>query len=507
MNFFKSVFSDEPDPPNPDSESESESEPESRKNPEQEDADSKSPPSQPDPNPSSNSGGWMFGDLIKTLATKSESVIETYRRDLQEFGSGLKKEIEVAQGSLETVGSVIDEFGNTVLKGTAQIISQGTDAILAPDHESDSSDPNNQSFSSQQGLNSKRYSRFDVQVRAIQGDAGTYCEEPEDLDEFNKWKSGFVLEDKSEEIEGLFEENGAMESIYKRVVPSSVDHETFWCRYFYRVYKLRQAEDVRANLVKRAISIEEDEELSWDVDDEEYDESVSNVVSKANSAKNTEGAASGKVEKVEDLKVDSEVGDKSSSNVGEVSSVGEEANVGSKKGDLAANRELVSKDSEQMNVKEESSSVEESQVAGTSSSVVDEKGGKSPEMDKEKKDSAVKLSGDKETEKKVIVEGDSGKKDLPSKSEEKVALEGKNEALESGDASVVSNRSSAPEEEDLGWDEIEDLSSIDEKKVTHVGSGSSNKADLRKRLSTAEEEEEEDLSWDIEDEDDEPAKP
>ncbi|PQM34953.1 BSD domain-containing protein 1 [Prunus yedoensis var. nudiflora] len=131
-----------------------------------------------------------------------------------------------------------------------------------------------------------------------------------------------------------------------------------------------------------------------------------------------------------------------------------------------------------MNVKEESSSVEESQVAGTSSSVVDEKGGKSPEMDKEKKDSAVKLSGDKETERKVIEKGTLGRK--------------------------ICHRT--PEEEDLGWDEIEDLSSIDEKKVTHVGSGSSNKADLRKRLSTAEEEEE-DLSWDIEDEDDEPAKP
>ncbi|KAJ0014864.1 hypothetical protein Pint_19823 [Pistacia integerrima] len=53
----------------------------------------------------------------------------------------------------------------------------------------------------------------------------------------------------------------------------------------------------------------------------------------------------------------------------------------------------------------------------------------------------------------------------------------------------------------LGWDEIEDLSSIDEKKVTH--DGSPNRADLRKRLHVAKEEE--DLSWDIEDED-EPVK-
>ncbi|KAM1475232.1 hypothetical protein ACFX2I_031158 [Malus domestica] len=466
MNFFKSVFSDDPDPSYPESES---------------------PTTQPNPNRTGNTGGWNFGDLIKTLATKSESVIETYRRDLQEFGSGLKKEIEVAQGSLETVGHVIDKFGNTVLKGTAEIIAQGKDAILADD-EADSSNAKDQSFSSQQGLNSKRYSRFDAQVRAIQGDPSTYCEEPEDLDDYEKWKSGFDLEEKGEEIGRLFKENGAMEGIYKRVVSNSVDHESFWCSYFYRVHKLRQAEEVRVNLVKRAISVEEDEELSWDVDDDEYDDNVSNVVSKENSGKSTEVAAegSGKDGRVEDLRVGNEAGEKSSNNVGEGSSVSEETNVVSKKGDLAANSELVSKDSEQKIVMEESSPVGESQVVD------------------QKKGSALELSGEKESKKKMQVEGDSGKKDLPLKSEEKAAVEGKkNGVAESGKGNET------PEAEDLGWDEIEDLSSIDDKKVSHGGGSGSptDKAELRKRLSTAAEEEEEDLSWDIEEEDDDvPAK-
>ncbi|KAM1001568.1 hypothetical protein TB2_007927 [Malus domestica] len=577
MNFFKSVFSDDPDPPNPESESETGS----HNNPEQEHADPKSPRTQPSPNPTGNTGGWMFGDLIKTLSTRSESVIETYRRDLQEFGLGLKKEIEVAQGSLETVGHVIDEFGNTVLQGTAQ--------ILAGD-ESDSSDAKDQGFSSQQSLNSKRYSRFDAQVRAIQGDASTYCEEPEDLDDYGKWQSGFDLEEKGEEIERLLEENGAMEGIYKSVVPNSVDHESFWCRYFYRVYKLRQAEDARVNLVKRAISIEEDEDLSWDVDDDEYDDNVNNVVLKANSAKSTQVAAesSGKDGIVEDLKVGNEVGEKSSNNVGEGSCVVEEANVASKKDDLAANSELVSKGSEQKVVKEESSSVGESQIVEKKGNDVELSGDKGSEKkmqvegDSEKKDlpskleekgavegkknvaagkgsvveeanvaskkddlaanselvskvseqkvvkeesssvgesqivekkgNDVELSGGKESEKKMQVERDSAKKDVPSKLEEKAVVEGKkNGVAESGkgnDVPAVSIKSSTPEEEDLGWDEIEDLSSIDDKEVGHGGGSGSpaNKAELRKRLSTAAAEEEEDLSWDIEDDDDVPAQ-
>ncbi|KAL6210498.1 hypothetical protein ACLB2K_015730 [Fragaria x ananassa] len=482
MNFFKSVFADEPDPPNPDSESESAS-------PRTQDPD---PKPQPDPNPA-GIGGWNFGDLIKTIATKSETVIETYRHDLQEFGSGMKKEIEVAQGSLETVGTKIDELGNTVLQGTAQIISQN---ILSPDHESDSSDSNAPGYTSQRSLNSKRYSRFESQVRAIQGD-------PEDAEEYARWKVGFVLEEKREEIEELLEGDGAMESIYKRVAPNVVDDETFWCRYYFRVYKLKQAEDVRANLVKIAISVEEDEELSWDVDDDEYDESGSNVVAKSSLGRSSDEVA--EVVKEKELKSDDQVGGEGSSKVGEVSSVvAEEANV-------AANTESVSKDSEQKVVKEESPAEELQDGAS--------KG------DNEKKESVVESSGDKESEKKVNVAGDSevpsnsdekkvdleedsGKKDLPSRSDDKAALEVKNEASASSKESGVSAASVRPsaesEEEDLGWDEIEDLSSIDEKKANPGTSGGiANRAELQKRLSTAEEDE--DLSWDIDD-DDEPAK-
>lgn len=84
--------------------------------------------------------------------------------------------------------------------------------------------------------------------------------------------------------------------------------------------------------------------------------------------------------------------------------------------------------------------------------------------------------------------------------------EKRGDSEESGRDSDVSVVSSQPllvaEEEELGWDEIEDIGSNDENK----GEGedgvlsSSNRVDLRKRLSKAKEEE--DLSWDIEDEDD-----
>ncbi|KAF3571788.1 hypothetical protein F2Q69_00058141 [Brassica cretica] len=255
MNFLKSVFSDDPDPPGTESESDS-----PKHSEEHEDPDQSNPEHEDDDN-----GGWSFGGLMKTIADRSESVIETYRRDLEEFGTGLKKEIEVAQGSLGTVGHAIDELGNTVIKGTAEMIAQGKEAILAAGNESDSSDSGT-SLGRRDSFSSKPYSRFDAQVRAVQGDIGTYSEEPEDSDDYKKWESEFSL---GEEMESLLEGNGDMRGVYKRVVPNVVDHETFWFRYFYKVYKLKQAEDLRANLVKRAISLDDEEELSWDIDDEE----------------------------------------------------------------------------------------------------------------------------------------------------------------------------------------------------------------------------------------------
>eukprot|EP00262_Sarcandra_glabra_P007401 TRINITY_DN20182_c0_g1_i1.p1 TRINITY_DN20182_c0_g1~~TRINITY_DN20182_c0_g1_i1.p1 ORF type:complete len:458 (+),score=108.77 TRINITY_DN20182_c0_g1_i1:271-1644(+) len=457
MDFFKSVFSNDPEPSDLPNHLRSESpEPQENQYLEAEDEKDEEQDQEPPPNSNSNlnSSAWSFGGLIKTLASKSESVIETYRRDLEEFGTGLKKEtaamreaasravkdlpisIEVsasaAQDSIESIGQKIDGFGSSVWRGTTEIISQGKEALLAPDLDSD------YSFDA---LNiNKRYSRFETQVIGIQNDANTYAEDPEDLDDYNKWKLGFMLKEKKEEIKNLCSEDGPMEAIYVQMVPNVIDHETFWCRYFYRVYKVKQAEDARVNLVKRAISGEEEEDLSWDVDDEEEGSiDVSELKSEKDSIelgiekKPIEESQSRSVEVV------SEIGEKSSDNVGE--SVSDKA-------------------------------MDEKVIEGKS--VVDH----------------TESSADESVE----------------KSDEKGSSEGKAEMVESSkdsDFSVVSSQPGHEEDDDLGWDEIEDLSSIDEKKMT-TGSGSSpSKFDLRKRLSSADDEE--DLSWDIEDE--EPVKP
>ncbi|KAL2534551.1 BSD domain-containing protein [Abeliophyllum distichum] len=411
MDFFKSVFTDP-------SSSDSQITP------------PVSPNSQPDPPTKSNP--WAFGStLLRTIASKSESLIDNYYKDLREFSSELKEETSVirqaasravhdlparlesgaaiAQESLEAVGQAIDNVGSTV----SEIIGKELN-YTSPDNflnahldEIDGERKNSGIYDKDSSFNdnSKPYSRIDAIIHTIQCDIKTYCEEMEDSD-YNEWKVGFKIEEKEEEIEELFEENGVIKEIHDELVPLKIDEETFWSRYFYRVYKVMKVEEMRAMIVKRAIAGEEEEELSWDVDSN-FDDHEEN-----------------------EKRLDNLLGE-------------------------------------------------------------DEKG---LERDNEDKQGVSGTKTDGWVDEKKNLEE-------TLKCDEKASSEGTNES----DFSVVMSRPSLHEEEDLGWDEIEYIGSGDDSKGSgrRSHSSSSNRADLHKQLSAAEEDK--DLTWDIED-NDEPAK-
>ncbi|RRT71630.1 hypothetical protein B296_00017909 [Ensete ventricosum] len=469
MDFFKSVFSDDPDP------AISQHSPVGSPHDEEDRAgeDDRGSSGSPSPNSEASAGGvgWSFGGFIKTFASKSESVIQTYRRDLAEFGTGLKKETEaireaaaravrdlpvsleagasVAQESLESVGQAIDDLGGSVWRGTAEIVSQGKDAILSMEAGADSADqhsiePGRPSSSS----SSRRYTRFEVQVLAIQSDARTFSEDPEDAEAFSEWRSGFDLAEKEEEIENLCYENGAMDGLLNNLVPGVVDYETFWCRYYYRVHKLKQAEDARAMLVKRVISREEEEEeLSWEVDDDDGEEEETKQEEK-------------------------------------------------KEQDLNSKRHVIEVEKQEQQNNEELRSIMETAAEQNPADAtqVENLGALEAKVD----DGKASTAGYPENTESTVGH-------LTCKLDETLVVEGKAAAggsSKDSDFSVISSQNSTPEEDDLGWDEIEDLGEHDETKAGG-SSGSPVKVDLHKRLSAAEEDE--DLSWDIED-DDEPSK-
>lgn len=462
MDFFKSVFSSQPEPPSGAGHEEGAAE---GVDGSREDAGVERGSSV-----AAEGGGgpsWgAFSGLIQTLVSKSEPLIQTYRRDLEEFGTGLRKETEVirevirelpssleagasvAQESLGTVGQALDGLGGSVWRGTAEIIAQGKDALLSLDVDAsaDLSPAVDAPLPSVERGASNRLSRFAVKLQGIQADLSTVSEEPEDAEDFRSWLAGFNLPEREKEIKNLLEESRTLQGNLARLVPDVIDHDTFWSRYFYKVHKLKQAEDVRANLVKRAISGEEEEDLSWEVEDDDV-------------AKNEKEQKDGQ------QSVESQGGDQ----------------VGAQKRDISA---MVKGDT-----------AENPDIAHVENS------GENSETENLVKD-ATTSSGEKESS-EVSATGLGGG-EAPIKIDDKILPEGKGESAESckdSDVSIVSTQPSIPEEDDLGWDEIEDLVDNDEKKA-RVSAGSPNQIDLRKRLTPAEDEE--DLNWDIED--DEPRK-
>ncbi|CAN6481886.1 unnamed protein product [Victoria cruziana] len=472
MNFFRSVFSDEPRYSGETEEEEGEATGSADPREVAEGKVESGSPTNPNRSPPTTEesvstaavfGGWNFGSLIKTITTRSEQVIETYRHGLDEFRVGLAEEARVvaatlpasletgasvAQESLESVGQAID----VVFKSSADLILHGKDAILSLDNPS-------HAVPAPSSTGIKKFTRFEMQLHAIQNDESTYCEDPDDVGDFTKWKSGFSYQEKEDEIEELCEQNAAVSGAFAKLVPKTVDVDTFWIRYFYRVHKLKQVEEARAHLVKRVMAGEEEEDLSWEVDDE------------SEAADPIESQKNANTKKIEDVRKSV----KDNKGIEEVHAGSSNENVGSPEKEGTTNDEVSDK------------------KPGSESSI------------KSKGFQAPSGSGDSENA-KLVGETPESKSDqsMPVKkiAEDKALLEAKvynGKSCNDGDFSLASSQVAAQEEDEIGWDEIEDLGSNDETKAS-PSHGSPNKVDIRKRLNTADDDE--DLSWDIEDEDD-----
>ncbi|CAI9761127.1 unnamed protein product [Fraxinus pennsylvanica] len=122
MNFFKSILSEDSDPPKRENPHDPKSESPLQRNKDPDDIGQDPVHIDPSPkSPSDSSGdggigcdGWSFGGLIKTFTTQSESVLETYRRDLREFGLGLRKESEIILARI-VLGFALRPRGNAIL--------------------------------------------------------------------------------------------------------------------------------------------------------------------------------------------------------------------------------------------------------------------------------------------------------------------------------------------------------------------------------------------------------
>eukprot|EP00854_Cymbomonas_tetramitiformis_P018663 gene18663-22283_t len=240
-----------------------------------------------------------WGELsISALQEKAKEALHTLKSDLQEFGSTVKEdtedlvqgvqksvpellekgdvaldaalpEIAEVQDHFENVGSQIESFGQSVLSGTTEIFAQVREAVQTEFEEPKKTKKNRakQRSARDAGVvgSSGKYNRYESQVYALQRDSSTYCDEPEDKSDYDTWCSTFQVSEQKVAIEEILRDNSFMRELHSRIVPLIVEHEVFWMRYFYRLSKLQQREE----LVKRASKVDLEDDLSWDVEDPE----------------------------------------------------------------------------------------------------------------------------------------------------------------------------------------------------------------------------------------------
>jgi hypothetical protein len=72
----------------------------------------------------------------------------------------------------------------------------------------------------------------DEQVRAMQRDSSTYCDEPKEVDEYEAWICSFRIDDRKDEIEELLSSNAFMQELQNRIGKSAtktLNHQKHTC--------------------------------------------------------------------------------------------------------------------------------------------------------------------------------------------------------------------------------------------------------------------------------------
>lgn len=114
-----------------------------------------------------------------------------------------------------------------------------------------------------------QFNRLDADIAALQRDSSTYCEDPDDQEDFKAWKTTFDVDSsKVSHINKIVAENIFMSELQARLVPMVVEYDIFWTRYFYRVHKLEEKHAQVAELTSKMSKQTLQDDLAWESDEE-----------------------------------------------------------------------------------------------------------------------------------------------------------------------------------------------------------------------------------------------
>mmetsp|Transcript_4345 Transcript_4345/g.7950 ORF Transcript_4345/g.7950 Transcript_4345/m.7950 type:complete len:487 (-) Transcript_4345:70-1530(-) len=132
-------------------------------------------------------------------------------------------------------------------------------------------------YGSQSSGLSAPVTRFAQKIKALQANPEVYGEPVEDRQDFLEWTSSFEWEvNGANQMEAsmILRENAAILDLFQQMVPSLVDEELFWMRYFFAKHLLEVEENRRIALLQAAAQnvTGGDEPIGWSDDEDEEDD-------------------------------------------------------------------------------------------------------------------------------------------------------------------------------------------------------------------------------------------
>jgi len=190
--------------------------------------------------PNKSTGWGLWGSLIETVKQKSETIVNIYKEDL-------------------------NEFSKTLVNDTTSVLQDRLAALRVFGSNRE-----------EKGRNARSPIQQQNRIARLQSHELTFTEDPADADAFAAWSNQFDIGAHTESVTHLLTSNETVREFHTRLVPAQVSYRDFWCRYYYKLHCLLEEDKRRAALLKSATEANDDEELSWDVEEDKQQQSISN---------------------------------------------------------------------------------------------------------------------------------------------------------------------------------------------------------------------------------------
>ena len=162
----------------------------------------------------------------------------------------------LVQDKFEQVGEKIELFGQRMFVGAGNLLTHVKETTRDAIKETKDVIRESGHFVTRDvGKLRQERNDYECRVQAIQRDSGTYCDEPHDTILFKHFNQGFTMTAHEEEIANTMRCNEFVKELFARVVPAVVDRDTFWRRYFFKLYEL----DIEFGQRERPILVVEEE--------------------------------------------------------------------------------------------------------------------------------------------------------------------------------------------------------------------------------------------------------